>query len=147
MTRLGSSLLAGLLFGLGLALAGMTLPSRVLGFLDVTGPWDPSLALVMVSAIAVHLPLQRVIRGRGRPLFDTRFHLPTGARIDRRLVVGSALFGVGWGLAGSCPGPALVSAATGAPWALSFVAAMAVGMVAQRVLAPERGAHPPSPSR
>ena len=134
MKKLAASLVAGLLFGLGLALAGMTLPSKVLGFLDVTGDWDPSLALVMGGAIAVHATLQRLIRRRERPLFDARFHLPTRTDIDRRLVVGAALFGVGWGLVGLCPGPALVTAATGAPWALVFVVAMAAGMLLQRAL-------------
>lgn len=134
MKKLGSSLLSGLLFGVGLALSSMTLPSKVLAFLDITGAWDPSLALVMVGAIGVHATLYPWIRGLHRPLFDERFHLPTRTDIDRRLVVGAVMFGAGWGLVGLCPGPALVSAATGAPWAMAFVVAMAAGMMLQQAL-------------
>ncbi len=125
---------AGLLFGLGLAVSRMTDPAKVLGFLDVAGPWDPSLAFVLAGATgvaAIGFPL--VLRGRAAPLCDDRFHLPTARRVDRRLLAGAALFGVSWGLDGLCPGPALadlVPAAAGqAAWPVPvFVAAMLAGM-------------------
>lgn len=127
--------LAGLVFALGLGLSGMTQPSKVIGFLDVTGDWDPSLAFVMVGAIAVHLTAYRLLRGRGRPLLAGRFHLPTRSDIDLSLVLGAAIFGVGWGLGGYCPGPALVSAGALQKPALIFLAAMAAGMVLQHLVA------------
>jgi uncharacterized membrane protein YedE/YeeE len=126
-----SALASGLLFGLGLGVSGMTLPSKVIGFLDVTGDWDPSLALVMMGALAVHFVLFRLVRRRPSPIFDTKFHVPTRTDLDGRLVAGAALFGVGWGLGGYCPGPGLVSAATGSVPALTFVLAMSLGMLAQ----------------
>src|SRR6185295_7370618 len=98
----------------GLAVSGMTRPSKVVGFLDVFGAWDASLAFVMVGAIGVHAVLQRVIARRGSPLFEDRFHLPTRRDVDARLLAGAAVFGVGWGLGGFCPGPGLVAAASGA---------------------------------
>jgi len=122
---------AGALFGVGLAVSGMTMPSKVMGFLDVLGAWDPSLAFVMIGAIAVHAVAYRLITRRSSPLVDTRFHLPTRKDIDARLVLGAALFGVGWGLAGYCPGPGLVSAAGGAVPALVFVAGMTLGMLGE----------------
>lgn len=125
------AVVAGALFGAGLLLAGMTDPARVLGFLDVTGAWDPSLAFVMVGAIGVHAIGYRLVTRRHRPLLDAGFHVPPPCAIDGKLVGGAAIFGVGWGLAGFCPGPALVAAASGASSALVFVAAMAVGMLAQ----------------
>ena len=124
---------SGLLFAVGLGIAGMTQPSRVLGFLDVLGPWDPSLAFVMAGAIAVYMP----VFWWARRVLARRLHLPTRRRIDAPLVVGSAMFGVGWGLAGYCPGPALVSLATLTGPALAFGAAMLVGMRLHRML--ERG--------
>ncbi len=132
--------LAGLVFALGLGLAGMTQPSKVIGFLDVAGDWDPSLAFVMGGAIAVHLTAYRLLRGRGRPLVASRFQLPTRTDIDLSLVLGAAIFGVGWGLGGYCPGPALVSAGALQKPALIFLAAMAAGMVLQHLLA--RGPQP-----
>lgn len=131
---LATALLAGAIFGVGLAISGMTKPSKVVGFLDVFGAWDASLAFVMVGAIAVHLVAQRVIARRPSPLFDHRFHLPTRKDLDVRLVLGAAIFGVGWALAGFCPGPALVTAASGTPAALVFVAAMTIGMKIEHVL-------------
>jgi uncharacterized membrane protein YedE/YeeE len=119
---------AGLVFALGLGLSGMTQPAKVMAFLDVTGDWDPSLALVMVGAIGVHaLLLRRVQPGRA-PRFDTAYALPVATRVDAPLLLGAALFGLGWGIAGFCPGPALVSVVTLAPRTLAFVAAMVVGM-------------------
>ena len=119
---------AGLLFGVGLAISGMTKPSKVVGFLDVFGVWDASLMFVMLGAISVHLVVRRIITKRPSPLFDTRFRLPTRKDIDARLVLGAAIFGVGWALAGFCPGPALVSGASGMTSALVFVAGMIIGM-------------------
>lgn len=116
---------SGALFGAGLLLSGMTKPSKVIGFLDVLGAWDPSLLLVMVGAIAAHATTRRLVRA---PLHDARFHVPERTAIDRRLLVGAAVFGVGWGLAGFCPGPALVTAAGGGTAAMAFVAAMAIAL-------------------
>lgn len=113
--------LAGLIFGLGLIVSGMVFPAKVLGFLDLAGAWDPSLALVMAGAIAVGLPAFAWAR-------RARVQLPGATRIDRRLVGGSLLFGIGWGLAGLCPGPALVVLGMGDVKALGFVAAMLAGM-------------------
>lgn len=119
---------SGATFGAGLTLAGMTRPEKVAAFLDVAGDWDPSLALVMVAAIAVHATGMRLVLRRGRPLFDDAFHLPTRRLLDGRLVLGTAIFGVGWGLGGLCPGPALVSSAALMPCALVFVVTMTLGM-------------------
>lgn len=119
---------AGGLFGAGLAVSGMVKPEKVIGFLDVRGHWDPSLAFVMVGAIAVHMVLFRVILKRKSPLFDGRFHIPTRKDIDFRLVAGAAIFGAGWGLGGFCPGPGLVSVGAGVLPALVFVIAMTAGM-------------------
>ena len=124
---LGASL-AGLLFALGLGIAGMTHPAKVLAFLDVGGAWDPSLALVMLAAIGVHAPLARLILRRRRPLLTPAFSVPAARAVDARLVGGAAVFGIGWGLAGLCPGPAITLLATGTPTAVAFVAAMVAGM-------------------
>ncbi|OHC71461.1 MAG: hypothetical protein A2045_09390 [Rhodocyclales bacterium GWA2_65_20] len=121
--------LAGLLFGLGLMLAGMTDPSKVLAFLDLAGAWDPSLALVMGGGIAVGLGAFTVAKGRSKTLLGSAIFLPQATVIDRRLLGGSALFGVGWGLAGFCPGPALVSLGLGDAKVWVFVAAMVAGML------------------
>ena len=121
-----------LALGAGLLLSGMTSPARVIGFLDVRGGWDPSLGLVMAGAIAVYAPLARWIqRARRTPWTDVAFHLPTRRDLDGKLVVGAAIFGVGWGLGGLCPGPGIVAAAAGSETGLLFVAAMLVGMLAQ----------------
>lgn len=122
------SLLAGLIFGAGLTISGMTRPDKVIGFLDVLGGWDPSLAFVMVGAIAVHFLAYRLVPRLPRPLMGERFALPTRKDIDRRLVVGAALFGAGWGLGGYCPGPAITSAVSGAIPTLTFLGAMLAGM-------------------
>jgi uncharacterized membrane protein YedE/YeeE len=120
--------LTGLLFGLGLIVSGMVLPTKVLGFLDLAGAWDPSLALVMAGAIAVGLPAFTLARRRRETFLGLQMQLPQSSVIDRRLVGGSLLFGIGWGLAGLCPGPALVVAGAGGAKALGFVAAMVAGM-------------------
>jgi uncharacterized protein len=126
--RLIVAFVSGLVFALGLALAGMTDPMKVIGFLDVAGAWDPSLAFVMGGAVLVYALLSRLITRRDAPLLDARFFLPTGRDIDARLVAGAALFGVGWGLGGYCPGPALVSTMSFGTSALVFTAAMLTGM-------------------
>ena len=127
-----AALLAGLLFGVGLVVAGMTDPGKVTAFLDVGGRWDPSLALVMAGAVGVHFVLLRWVLRRPRPLFAAAFRLPTVDRVDAPLVLGAAVFGVGWGLGGVCPGPGLVDAASGSAYALLFTAAMGLGALAAR---------------
>lgn len=127
MIKLWISLVSGLLFGIGLAVAQMTNPLKVLGFLDVAGDWDPSLALVMGGAVLVTVSAFRLVLKRTAPLWDTRFHLPTLTRIDLRLILGAALFGIGWGLTGYCPGPALATLLSGNQEAWLFVPAMLAG--------------------
>ena len=132
--------LVGLLFGIGLILAGMTDPSKVLGFLDLAGSWDPSLAFVMGGGILVGLGAFAAAKKRTTNFLGGAMHLSTSTVIDMRLIGGSLLFGAGWGLAGFCPGPAIVSLGAGQPKAAVFVVAMLVGMVvfelAQRPKAP-----------
>lgn len=123
-----ASLLAGLVFGLGLIVSGMANPAKVLGFLDLAGAWDPSLALVMAGAIGVASIAFRVARHRSSTLLGTPMKLPTSRTIDKRLLAGSLLFGIGWGMAGFCPGPRLVALGMGEAKALVFVMAMLVGM-------------------
>ena len=123
------ALVSGLVFGIGLGVSGMTTPAKVIGFLDVTGAWDPSLAFVMAGAIGVHVVAVRLARRRDRPLVGPSFAWPTRTSVDPSLVAGAAIFGVGWGLGGFCPGPALTSAAAGSASAVVFVVAMALGMV------------------
>ncbi len=123
------SLLSGLLFGLGLIISGMVNPGKVIGFLDLAGNWDPSLALVMIGGLAVTTPAFRFVLKREQPLFESKFFLPGKLDIDRKLLGGAALFGIGWGLAGLCPGPALTGVASLNPSILLFVAAMIGGMV------------------
>ena len=125
-----SEFVVGLLFGLGLLLSGMTDPGKVLGFLDLIGPWDPSLALVMGGAIAIGVIAFALAKKRTVSFLGGAMRLPMSSEIDRRLIVGAAMFGAGWGLAGFCPGPALVSLASGQPKAAIFVVAMLVGMFA-----------------
>ena len=123
-----TALLAGLVFGVGLMLSGMANPAKVLGFLDLSGQWDPSLALVMGGAVAVAAVVFALTRKRKTALLGTELKLPTARHIDQRLVVGSLVFGAGWGIAGFCPGPALVVLAMGEGKALVFVRAMRAGM-------------------
>ena len=124
----------GLLFGVGLILAGMTDPSKVLGFLDLAGTWDPSLAFVMGGGILVGLGAFATAKKRTTTCFGGAMHLPTSAVIDKRLIGGGLLFGAGWGLAGFCPGPAIVSMGAGQPKAAVFVAAMLAGMAVFEIL-------------
>lgn len=128
MKALVASGLAGAVFSLGLGLAGMTDPANVQGFLDFTGDWRPALAFVMGGAIAVHGVSRRLVMRRRAPVWEPVFNVPPASAVDGRLLLGSALFGVGWGLSGYCPGPAFTSLAAGTGDALTFVAAMLVGM-------------------
>ena len=124
--------LSGLIFGIGLILSRMADPAKVLNYLDITGNWDPSLAFVMIGAIAVGLVGFYLARKRPASLLDTPIQLPTATRIDKRLVLGSSLFGTGWGLAGICPGPAIVTLSAGMAPALIFVISMLFGMMLYR---------------
>lgn len=137
---------SGLLFALGLGLGGMTEPAKVIGFLDVAGNWDPSLALVMGGALLVYALVARFALTRSRPLLDDAFHVPTRRDVDARLVVGALLFGAGWGIAGYCPGPAMVALASGRTTVLAFVAAMLLGMwIQQRWKSPRALRAPAAP--
>lgn len=129
-----SVFVSGLLFGLGLTVSAMINPAKVIGFLDLAGDWDPSLALVMIGGLAITIPAFQLVLRRDRPLLETRFFLPTSKDLDRRLLGGAVLFGVGWGLAGLCPGPALTSLVTlnGSVWL--FVIALVGGMFFHRLV-------------
>jgi uncharacterized membrane protein YedE/YeeE len=128
-TRL-AALAAGVVFGGGLVLAGMTQPRKVIGFLDLFGgAWDPSLAVVMAGAIGVHAVAYRLVKGRPSPLWAERWSVPSRSEVDGRLLLGAALFGVGWGLGGFCPGPGLVSLVGGAASGVVFVTAMVTAMI------------------
>lgn len=134
-----SALAAGLLFGLGLAISQMVNPKKILDFLDVTGNWDPSLALVMAGAVGVTMLAFRFVVKRKQPIFDSEFHLPRLTKVDRRLLVGSGVFGLGWGIGGYCPGPGIAALSAGSVEALVFVAGMALGSLLYRRLAAPRG--------
>jgi len=129
---LAAAFAAGALFAAGLATSGMTKPSKVRGFLDFGGAWDPALLFVMGGAVTVYFVLHRLVLKRPAPRFDSKFHLPTRKDLDGRLLTGAAIFGVGWGLGGYCPGPGLVSLASGALGAVVFIVAMLAGMWSQR---------------
>lgn len=124
----------GMLFGLGLIIAGMTDPSKVIGFLDVIGNWNPSLAFVMVGAILIGAIAFKLVRHKTSSFLGETLKIPTSKNIDRRLILGSMTFGIGWGLVGYCPGPALASLATGAVKPIVFVVAMIAGMAVFEVL-------------
>ena len=126
--RVLAALASGLVFGLGLAVSGMMNPAKVIGFLDVAGDWDPTLAFVMIGALLVAVPAYRFIPKRPRPVLEEGFDLPKKQAVDRPLVLGSALFGIGWGLVGFCPGPAVAALGTGLAPVFAFVAAMLAGM-------------------
>ncbi|MGV1794277.1 MULTISPECIES: YeeE/YedE family protein [Rhizobium/Agrobacterium group] len=126
--QFGAALASGIVFGFGLSLSGMLNPVRVQGFLDVFGNWDPSLAFVLGGAVAVAFIGVKVMKRLRRPVFDDTFHVPTNRKIDVPLVIGSALFGLGWGIGGFCPGPAVASMSVGIPQTLLFVVAMLIGM-------------------
>jgi uncharacterized membrane protein YedE/YeeE len=127
--QIATAFLTGLVFGLGLVLSGMTNPAKVIGFLDLAGDWDPSLAFVMGGAVLVAGIAFRVAKGRATALLGDPMRVPGATQIDRRLVLGALVFGIGWGLAGYCPGPALASVVQGGVKPLIFVAAMVAGMV------------------
>lgn len=129
------NLALGLLFGAGLVLSGMSDPAKVLNFLDLFGTWDPSLAFVMGGAVLVTFIGYRLVLARGEPMVGNKFHLPTRNDIDARIVAGPAIFGIGWGLGGFCPGPALTALGLGATGTLAFIPAMILGMWAARLLA------------
>jgi len=142
--RLLFSLLSGLVFGIGLLISGMSNPAKVLGFLDLAGSWDPSLALVMGGAILVAMPAFWLARRRRTALLGDIMQLPTAQAIDRRLLLGSLAFGAGWGIAGFCPGPALVSLLTWLPQAWMFAGAMLVGMLVFEALERRKAARSPA---
>ncbi|MEZ5931723.1 MAG: DUF6691 family protein [Alphaproteobacteria bacterium] len=132
--RLLSAYLIGLLFGLGIALSGMANPAKVLNFFDLAGSWDPSLVFVMGGALVTTFIGYRFVLKRPAPLFGERFLVPTSTRIDMSLIGGSAAFGLGWGIAGFCPGGALPALGTGRIEVITFVAALIVGILASRVV-------------
>ena len=134
MQRLIPAFLIGLLFGLGIVISGMGNPAKVLNFFDFAGTWDPSLIFVMGGALAVTFIGYRFVLARNRPLADERFHVPTSRTIDARLIGGAAVFGVGWGMAGFCPGGALPVIGTGRIEVLLFVAAMIAGIFTAQAL-------------
>lgn len=136
MRRQAAALLSGMLFGLGLAISGMINPEKVLGFLDLFGAWDPTLAFVMGGALAVTFPLFPLVLRRPKPAFADRFELPTKTALEPRLLAGAALFGLGWGLGGFCPGPAVAALASGQAKVGAFFLAMVGGMwIHRRVVA------------
>lgn len=140
-------LIVGLLFGAGLALSGMTDPARVLGFLDVAGLWDPTLAFVLGAALLPSALAYVLVRRMKRPLLAQEFCIPQNRELESRLLAGAALFGIGWGLVGLCPGPAIAGLALGTWQAWVFVAAMMAGMWLHRAYAELRDGRAPSPSR
>ena len=129
-----AALISGLVFGVGLLLSGMANPKKVLDFLDVFGAWDPTLALVMIGAILVTLPVYWLFRDKTTSLLGAPIRWPKATQIDRKLVIGGLGFGAGWGLAGFCPGPAIVAAAALTPAAMVFVVAMALGVLLHRTV-------------
>jgi uncharacterized membrane protein YedE/YeeE len=133
MLKGASTLLAGTIFGVGLAISEMINPAKVLAFLDIAGRWDPSLALVMAGALAMTTVGFRIVLKRPAPWFAPRFELPSGGQIDGRLLAGAAVFGIGWGLVGFCPGPAIASLAFAEVESLIFVAAMLAGAALYQV--------------
>jgi uncharacterized membrane protein YedE/YeeE len=132
-----AALASGALFGLGLTVSQMTNPAKVLGFLDIAGDWDPSLALVMLGALAVAAPAYWLARHLNQPLCADSFARPVEAEVDNRLIIGALLFGVGWGLVGYCPGPALASLGFASGRTLLFVASMLIGMAAFAAVSPD----------
>jgi uncharacterized membrane protein YedE/YeeE len=133
--RVVLTLLSGVLFGVGVTISGMVNPVKVLNFMDLAGAFDPTLVFVMGAGLLVTVIGYRIVLGRATPLFADRFHLPSVAAIDARLISGAALFGLGWGLSGFCPGPAVASLVFGSQQSVIFVAAMAAGMLATRAIA------------
>lgn len=137
--RLLAIYLIGLVFGVGISISGMSNPAKVLNFFDVAGAWDPSLAFVMGGALLVTFIGYRIVLARGRPVFETTFRLPTKTELDLPLIGGSAVFGIGWGIAGFCPGGALPALGTARVEVITFVLAMLAGIMAARALRNWRG--------
>lgn len=140
MTRLITALVIGAIFGIGLAIAGMLNPSKVLGFLDIFGDWDPSLALVMGGGVLVNSIGLRFVLKRKTPIQSAKFLLPTASRIDKPLVLGSVIFGIGWGLAGLCPGPVVASLLLNGTAMLPFFGMLIAGLLAGRIIMRRVGA-------
>jgi len=137
MKQIAIAFLSGLLFSSGLVIGGMTIPENIIGFLDLAGTWRPALAFVMIGAIGVFALAYPLISRKPRPIFDSRFHLPETRKINSKLVWGSIIFGIGWGTAGFCPGPALTALGAGVPAAFVFVPAMVIGMIlSQKLIKP-----------
>lgn len=134
MSRGATAFVSGVLFAIGLAVSGMTRPAKVIGFLDLAGQWDPSLAWVMAGAIAVYATAYWFSRRMTKPIHAKSFTLPARGTVDAKLIAGSLVFGAGWGLAGFCPGPAIVSAASGASQSVAFCVAMAFGFWVTRAI-------------
>ena len=128
------SLLSGLIFGVGLTISSMTNPQKVIGFLDISGQWDPSLIFVMIGAILFSTPIFYLLRNKSRPFFSSRFELPTKKNIDLQLLAGSSIFGVGWGMVGFCPGPAISSLGMIQPLSILFVISMVVGFYTSQIV-------------
>jgi hypothetical protein len=135
MNKILSALLAGIVFGVGLTLSGMVDPNKVVNFLDITGNWDPSLMLVLGGAVVTTTLAYRFIFAQGKPVFDDDFHLPTLLKIDNKLLLGSVLFGVGWGLIGYCPGPAVASIGFRPEEPLIVVVSMLAGLLLYKTVA------------
>jgi uncharacterized membrane protein YedE/YeeE len=146
MPMLIASFLCGIIFGLGLIVSGMSQPAKVLGFLDIFGRWDPTLAIVMAAALAVAYPGYALARRQQHPYCAPASQWPTGTTIDRRLIGGSVLFGAGWGMVGLCPGPALVNIASLSPRLFVFVIAMSLGMMLYRLWSKGMPAQPAPPA-
>ena len=128
------SLLSGFIFGLGLTVSSMTNPAKVIGFLDITDNWDPSLMFVMIGAIAFSAPFFYLLRNKTKPLFDLNFETPSIKIIDKKLILGASIFGIGWGMVGFCPGPAIASLALLKPFSIIFVIAMVSGFYMSRFI-------------
>src|SRR5262245_58567931 len=147
MREILAALLTGFLFGLGLCIAGMTDPAVIQGFLDIACQWNPTLLFVMAGGVTVTFIGYRLVFPRARPLFAAKFTLPTASEIDWPLLSGAGIFGIGWGLAGYCPGPAVVSLASGRGAVVLFVLSMLVGMMSVRWMRTQRSATmPPEPA-
>lgn len=129
----GIAFLVGLLFALGLGISGMTQPQKVIGFLEIGPSWNPALLFVMLAAIPIHFLAFRFIKGQRAPFLDGKMHLPDAQEVSKSLIIGSVLFGLGWGLGGYCPGPAITSLGGGSKDAAIFVAAMVAGMLLTRL--------------
>jgi uncharacterized membrane protein YedE/YeeE len=138
--KLISALISGLVFGIGISISGMMDPAKVLNFFDIAGTWDPSLAFVMGGALVVTFFGYRIVLKRSKPMFGDYFHVPESKMIDRRLIGGSALFGVGWGIAGFCPGAAIPALGTGRWEVALFLAAAIAGFALRRIFAPAQKA-------